>query len=408
MSKVETARPTLHEDWIDPTARRIVQILQNAGFETYLVGGCVRDLLAGIHPKDFDIATSALPQEVKRKVPGAYIIGKRFRLVLVKRGDQQFEVATFRRNIRPEEIEQQQSDDPGPAVSVDNYFGTNEEDAQRRDFTVNALFYDPIKHKILDFVNGQQDVDQRVIRMIGNPKERFIEDPIRILRALRLSHKLCFTLEPELRAAMMETYGELLRAALPRRREEWLKILRLDEPGRAFAELMDLGILEKVLPGLHELYQEPDKALLFEHYLAQIPRVGIDMASPAELLSGMMYAFLRAKQGEDDADPTPAEIEDNPRWVAFMKDEIGMFRMETTVFLKCLELIPSFENIQSFEKKGSRRQMGFLRNESLVLALRLSQIDGTLDDRSFRYWVSQLRRLNSKAEADQNEASAEA
>ena len=118
-----TTRPQLHEDWIDPYAREIVRILQDEGFETYLVGGCVRDLLAGIHPKDFDIATNAHPNQVRRKIPHAYVIGKRFRLVLVRRGDQQFEVATFRRSVSAEELEDGESEIVG-----DNYFGTCEED----------------------------------------------------------------------------------------------------------------------------------------------------------------------------------------------------------------------------------------------------------------------------------------
>ncbi|HRO66575.1 MAG TPA: CCA tRNA nucleotidyltransferase, partial [Pseudobdellovibrionaceae bacterium] len=361
----------LHEDWIDPSARRIVQILQTAGYESFLVGGCVRDLLAGVHPKDFDIATNALPNEVKRKVPGSYVIGKRFRLVLVKRGEQQFEVATFRRTITAEES----ANEDNPVVG-DNYFGTVEEDARRRDFTINALFYDPISNNLIDFVEGKKDISNRTIRMIGDPKERFIEDPIRILRALRLSHKLNFSLEPNLRQAMTDTAGELLKSALPRRREEYLKILRLKEPGRAWAEFFDLGILKETIPALDELYSNPDESLLFENLLLEIPRVGIDLGSPLELFAGFLYAFMRARDPEAAAEPST--IENSPRWNAFMKDELGMFKVEMAVFVKCLELIPALSRISAYEKKGQRRKLGFLRNDSLPLALKLSQMDGTL------------------------------
>lgn len=366
-------------------AKRIVTTLQGAGFETYLVGGCVRDLLAGIHPKDFDIATSASPNEVKRKVPGSYIIGKRFRLVLVKRGDTQFEVATFRRNVSPEELADEEN-----TITGDNYFGTVEQDAQRRDFTINALFYDPSQHKVLDYVEGQKDIDAGLIRMIGDPKERFIEDPIRSLRALRLSHKLNFTLEETLRAAMVETAPELLKAVLPRRREEYLKILRLSEPGRAFAEMFDLGILAQVIPALHELYGDAEKGRRFEHYISQIPRVGIDMGSPLELFSAFVYALVRAKEGEAEFDPTT--LETNPRWVAFMKDELGMFKVEAAVFQKSLEMIPSLSRIESHLKKGQRRRVGFLRNDTLPLALKLSQLDGILPPEEFDFWVDEIRR----------------
>jgi len=184
-------KPQLHEDWIDPYALRIVRNLQDSGFETYLVGGCVRDLLVGIHPKDFDIATSAHPNQVRKKVPNAYVIGRRFKLVLVKRGDQQFEVATFRRNVSPEELAATPEED---TIEGDNYFGTVEEDAKRRDFTANAVFYDPGQDKLIDFCGGIQDLNDRVLRMIGHPKERFVEEPIRIPRSIPPSHKLHFPL----------------------------------------------------------------------------------------------------------------------------------------------------------------------------------------------------------------------
>lgn len=377
------SKPSLHEDWIDPFAMRIVQILQNSGFETYLVGGCVRDLLVGIHPKDFDIATNALPNEVKRKVPHAYVIGKRFRLVLVKRGDQQFEVATFRRNVRPEELE----DEDNPIVG-DNYFGTSEEDSRRRDFTVNALFYDPIKHKLIDFVDGQKDIESRTIKMIGDAKERCLEDPIRILRAIRLAHKLDFRLDPELRAAMIETRESLLKTALPRRREEYLKILRLKEPGRAFSELFDLGLLELTLPRLHRLYSDRDKSLRFESLLREFSRVGLKLAEPVELLSGFLWSLLKAEY--EDEVPSSESLENDPDWIRFLKDELGVFKLESAIFHKCLELQGPLHRIEAHLKKGRRRQIGFLRNESLGLALALSQLDRDLDTHQFHFWLTQI------------------
>lgn len=381
-------RPTLHDDWIDPLARRIVQTLQHSGYETYLVGGCVRDLLAGIHPKDFDIATSAFPNDIRRKVPNAYVIGKRFRLVLVKRGDQQFEVATFRRNIRPDEVENE--DNP---ITGDNYFGTVEEDAVRRDFTINALFYDPVKAEIIDFVNGRKDVDEAILRMIGDPKERLIEDPIRILRALRLSHKLSFRIEESLRNAMGECAAELKRAVLPRRREEYLKMLRLNEPGKAFRELDDMGILEQILPSMHSLLADAERSWLFEKLFSHAKHAGIDFSQPTELFGAFLYAFLRAHNGE-----TPAraeDIENDPKWIQLMKDELGMFKLEMGAFIRVLELLPMLENTSGYQRKGQRRQAAFLRNESLPLALKLSQMDFALDPRLCGFWASEFKRLRN-------------
>jgi len=231
-----TKKPRLHQDWIDPHAAGIIKALQRQNFTTYLVGGCVRDLLLGMAPKDFDIVTSARPDQVKRIIHKAYVIGKRFRLVLVKRDDQQFEVATFRRDVREDENAEE-------LPSGDNIFGTPEEDAQRRDFTINSLFYDPVGDQLIDYANGLQDLEARLVRMIGDPNKRLLEDPIRILRALRLAHMVDFTLEEDLRRGMQVHASCLAASALPRRREEILKLLRLKDPGLAFIEAYDLGIL---------------------------------------------------------------------------------------------------------------------------------------------------------------------
>ena len=287
--------PTLHEDWIDSHAARIVEILQKSGFETYLVGGCVRDLLIGAHPKDYDIATNALPQDVRRKVPNAYVIGRRFRLVLVKRGLKQYEVATFRRNRGPEDP----MDEEGTA-SGDNFFGTAEEDAKRRDFTINALFYDPVGRKLIDYCQGQSDLEGRWVRMIGEPNERLTEDPIRILRAIRFAHKLNFSIEPTLRAAMIEKAPLLKTSALPRKREEYLKIMRLNEPWRAFHEMHDLGVLEHILPGIHEIYQDPVKLEIFEKVLTEVSSIFLNQEKPEELFSILVWAVVRAQYGDLD------------------------------------------------------------------------------------------------------------
>ena len=248
-----THEPHLHQDWIDPHAFGIVKALQKAGHQTYLVGGCVRDLLLNLHPKDFDIATMAHPPQVRRLIYNSYVIGKRFRLVLVKREDLQFEVATFRREVNPEEF-------PEGAPPGDNVFGSPDEDAKRRDFTINGLFYDPVAAKLIDYVNGMTDIQSRVLRMIGDPEVRLREDPIRILRALRFSHKIGFSISPELRDAIQRHANSLELSVLPRKREEILKILRLKNPDLVFLEAFDLGVLKFVLPTLHSFLETPQNA----------------------------------------------------------------------------------------------------------------------------------------------------
>lgn len=395
-----TTRPQLHEDWIDPYAREIVRILQDEGFETYLVGGCVRDLLAGIHPKDFDIATNAHPNQVRRKIPHAYVIGKRFRLVLVRRGDQQFEVATFRRTVSAEELEDGESE-----VIGDNYFGTCEEDAKRRDFTINALFYDPIQQKIIDYCEGQKDIASRTLRMIGNSVERFIEDPIRILRAVRLTHKLNFIIDPEMRAAILQCAPELKRAVLPRRREEYLKILRLQDPTLTFMELHDLNVLENILSGLDAIYKDGDKLTVFECHLRRMKSCGFRFDDPTELLSGFMFAFLKAHYGEEHWDLDQIQNEDKFQY--FVREELGMFKQEQATFFKALQSIPNLLKVDLYMRKGERRQIGFLRNETLPLALKLAQLDYTVSGSLLAFWQGQFKRFENKPQPRGPQATAE-
>ncbi|MBX9767557.1 MAG: poly(A) polymerase, partial [Bdellovibrionales bacterium] len=275
-------KPNLHKDWIHPHAMRIVELLQHRKFMTYLVGGCVRDLLAGFPPKDFDIATSARPQQVKRTVPSAYIIGRRFRLVLVKEDDEQFEVATFRRSPTPDE----EADED---LEGDNLFGSPEEDAKRRDFTMNGLFYDPIGDRVIDYVSGIDDVQNRIIRMIGEPEKRLLEDPVRIFRALRLSHKLSFSIEPSLREAMTKHSDKMILSVLPRRREEILKILRLDDPMLCLTEGYDLGVLQACFPTLHRALGNAETADLFRTHLNRMKDLLGSPATPTEVFLILIY-----------------------------------------------------------------------------------------------------------------------
>lgn len=387
--------PALHEDWIDSQATRIVEVLQKSGFETYLVGGCVRDLLIGAHPKDYDIATNALPQEVRKKVPNAYVIGRRFRLVLVKRGLKQFEVATFRRNRGPDDPSEDQE-----APAGDNFFGTAEEDAKRRDFTINALFYDPIKHKLIDYCNGKPDLEFRWVRMIGDPAERLVEDPIRILRAIRFSHKLNFSIEPSLRQAIQEKASELKRSALPRRREEYLKIMRLDEPWRAFHELYDLGILEHILPGLQDIYQDPAKLETFEQVLTEVGGLFLNHDKPEELFSILTWAVVRSQYGEIDLNNT--DLSDHPRLLIFMKEELGMFKLEMSQFFRAVGTIPYLLKRQSYLKRGARRKINFLRNEALPLAMKLAKMDHTLMGPDYYFWQKELEKSYQAPDFDQD------
>ncbi len=228
---------------LDQDALRVISRLQRQGFEAYLVGGCVRDLLLGRRPKDFDVATSAHPRQVKRAFANGRIIGKRFRLVHVAYGDHVIETATFRRAPLP------RGDEPDDLlITDDNEFGTAEEDARRRDFTINALFLDPTKRQILDYVGGLDDLDAGVLRTIGDPRVRMAEDPVRILRAIKFATRLGLRIDDGTWDAMIDTADELGRSAKPRVLEEILRLMRSGVALGAFRMMRACGALRVLLP----------------------------------------------------------------------------------------------------------------------------------------------------------------
>ncbi len=225
---------------VDSDALKVLYRLKQSGFVAYLVGGSVRDLLLGRRPKDFDIGTSAHPYQVKRLFRNCWVIGRRFRLVHVKFGQKVIEVATFRRHVPQSDLveepraareEASHAEEGSGAeheptardllIRRDNTFGTPEEDAFRRDFTINALFYDIATFSIIDYVGGLRDLRERVIRAIGDPDERFLEDPVRMLRAVAFAERLGFALDPPVDQAIRRNRGEIARSSPARLMEEY-------------------------------------------------------------------------------------------------------------------------------------------------------------------------------------------
>lgn len=235
----------LVEGRIDPDAEKVVRRLVRHGYEAYLVGGCVRDLLLGRSPKDFDVATNARPDDVRQLFRNSRIIGRRFRLVHVLfGGGKVIETATFRRTP----AEERDADDL--LIKSDNVFGRADEDAYRRDFTINALFYDLEQRAVLDWVGGMPDIEHRVVRTIGDPIVRFREDPIRILRAIKFSARLDLAIAPSVYDAIVVCRDSLARAARPRLFEELLRLLREGAAHRALWLAWETGVLDVLLPEL--------------------------------------------------------------------------------------------------------------------------------------------------------------
>lgn len=249
-------------EWISPGARKVVQGLTAAGHDGYLVGGCVRDLLLAKTPTDFDVVTNATPEQVRKVFSRARLIGRRFRLVHVRVGREIIEVSTYRANGTLPEL----MTDAG-RVTRDNTYGTREEDAQRRDFTVNALLYDYRRNIVLDFQDGFADIKERVVRLIGDPATRFREDPVRMLRAVRIAARLDFTLDAATAAAITPLAGQLNDVPAARLLDESLKLFHRGSALPTFQLLNRYGLFEPLFPHAHRCLADPVARKLLEQAL---------------------------------------------------------------------------------------------------------------------------------------------
>jgi poly(A) polymerase len=325
---------------IDPDALKVLYRLRQHDHRAYLVGGSVRDLLLGRRPKDFDIGTSAHPYQVKKLFRNCWIIGRRFRLAHVKFGPKTIEVATFRRQVPEAELAAvaeahldtasavpdeaveagapRAEPEPAPSgprrgaddrtIHRDNTFGTPEEDAFRRDFTVNALFYDIATFSVIDYVGGLRDLEERLLRCIGDPDERFLEDPVRMLRALVLAARLDFRVDPPVLDAIRRHRQEIRRSSPARLLEEYYKILRSGSAERCFRNLEAIGLLEHLTPELHR----PPEALwlalsALDRYREQFP------AAPPTLTNAILVGTLLAPLGLLGRRPREAGTDGRPR-----------------------------------------------------------------------------------------------
>jgi poly(A) polymerase len=239
---------------IDPDALKVLYRLKTAGYKAYLVGGSVRDLLLGRKPKDFDIGTDASPQAVRKLFRNCRLIGRRFRLahILFPQG-KVIEVATFRR--RPEPLDPEA---PELLMTSDNVFGTAREDALRRDFTINGLFYNIADYSVIDYVGGLEDLDAGLIRTIGDPDIRFREDPVRMMRGVEFASRLGFAITPDAYEAILDHRKEIAKSAPPRVTEELSQSLRGGHALPTFLLLREVGLLDVLLPELAAVLREID------------------------------------------------------------------------------------------------------------------------------------------------------
>ena len=302
--RVPKARHGIDRSRISPAALKTCAALQDAGFSAYVVGGAVRDLLLGATPKDYDVATDARPEQVKPLFRRALLIGRRFRIVHVIIGGETIEVSTF----RAADDGTAEKDEHG-RVLRDNVFGTQQEDARRRDFSVNALYYDPATEEVIDFHGGLADLKKRTMRLIGDPETRYREDPVRMLRAVRLAAKLGLSIDPESRAPIKKL-AKLIENVPPARLfDEMLKLLMSGQASACLRRLRDEGLSKGLLPLLDVILNQPLGERFVTLALAQTDeRVRTDRpVSPAFLFAALLWhevlaeSRAREKRGERPA-----------------------------------------------------------------------------------------------------------
>lgn len=274
---------------ISDAALKVLYRLSNSGHRACLVGGGVRDLLLGVHPKDFDVATDATPEEIRALFKNSRIIGRRFRLVHIRFGRDIIEVATFR--AHSEDSPKTELDTHG-RILRDNTFGDIEEDAIRRDFTINALYYDIHDFSMLDYAGGLQDIENRQLRLIGDATTRYQEDPVRMLRALRFAAKLDFSIEASAADAIHEC-GRLLAVIPPARMfDEVVKLFHSGCARRVFELLREYKLLRYLVPALDEWLQEEPSELMLDFIDQALVNTDNRVNSGQPVSPGFIFAVL--------------------------------------------------------------------------------------------------------------------
>lgn len=378
-------------------ARDLVNRLQQAGFSAFWVGGCVRDFLLGREPKDYDIATSALPEAVEKLFSHTIPVGRQFGVVVVVRHGLQFQIATFR-------AEADYRDGRRPETVV---FASAEADASRRDFTVNGLFYDPVAVKLYDWVGGQADLQAKTIRTIGVPAERFGEDHLRLLRAVRFAAQLNFEIHPETFAAIRSLAARITVVSAERIREELEKLFMPPHAARGLVLLRESGLLEHVLPELAATVtcaQSPEfhpEGTVFEHIRLMLTHL------PADAPSSLVWAALL----HDIAKPVTAETNPATGSIHFYGHEkIGAEMAEAILqrlrfpkkqiaeIVACVLHHMQFKDVRQMRQATLRRM---LLRETFPLELALHRLDclgshGLLDH--YDFLVAQQAELEKQPE----------
>lgn len=353
------AEHSLSRSQIDPHSLQVLYRLHRAGYLAYLVGGGVRDLLLGRTPKDFDVGTNATPQQVKKLFRNCFLVGRRFRLAHVRFGaDEVVEVATFRRLATADDLPEDPNDH---RLLAENVFGTPCEDAFRRDFTINALFYDIATFSIIDHVGGLADLAARRLRVIGDPLVRFTEDPVRMLRALEFAARLDFALDDTTREGIYARAPLIAEAAPARIREELLELFRHAVAGKVLRQAQATGLLEPLLAG----YEGDDVTFALLDRLDARAREGARTPEALVLAALFLSRFLR--QCPVTADKPIGEVLE----LANLELDLhcGYFRIAHGIRHQARELLVGCYRLG--RGRGHRGERRFLQHPATAQALEL-------------------------------------
>jgi len=377
------------------TAEEIVRRLQRAGFAAFWVGGCVRDFLLGREPQDYDIATNARPEQIEKLFKRTLAVGRKFGVMIVVEGKQHFQVATFR-------AEAEYRDGRRPEKVV---FSSAEADAQRRDFTVNGLFFDPIAKKLHDWVGGEKDLRAKIIRTIGAPEERFAEDHLRLLRAVRFAAQLGFEIEPETFSAVKRLAPKIELISAERIRDELIKLFSPPHAGRGLVLLRDSRLLPGILPeliGTLLCQQSPDyhpEGTVFEHIRLMLEKMPPD-ASPSLPWAVILHDIAKPATAERDAATGAIHFYGHEKVGAAMTERIlqrlRFPRKQTEEIVACVRNHMQFKDVKQMRKATLRR---LLLRKTFPLELELHRLDclgshGNLDH--YKFLLAQAEELKKK------------
>ncbi len=378
---------------IDPDALKVLYRLHRNHYLAYLVGGSVRDLMIGRQPKDFDIVTDARPNKVKRLFRNSLLIGRRFRLVHVRYGSKAIEVSTFRRN--PERSGGSESRDL--LVRHENTFGTPEQDAHRRDFTINGLFYNIADFSVIDYVGGLDDLNARIVRTIGDPEIRFQEDPVRMIRAVRVAGRIKFDIAPDSWNAIQTYRDQIIKCAPPRLFEEILHLLKHG----AAADSMDLlyrsGLMEIMLPCLYQYKQELDtEAPLALRFLRELDRNALHhpLTTVPVLLAALFFPLI---DKESESLKPGQDLRENVE--KSLKGFARVYNVPRAVFDRMIQICIAQRWFRNHRSRRFR-PMAFIRRDFFPEALMLASMRMRCDPEAWQgdreRWLDRIQHSDLK------------